>query len=205
MNVRGPGGHIAAHGGGPRMDGRVAAGIVNGRWNVQYMSLIVALNDIGPGDGATCFIPASHKSELTHPAHVAAGGTSSQAGVPTAELAEMPEGHNGLVEMALAAGSAVMFNDNLLHGSMARTNLGERRTLVFRYLPSSYSYRWDYEPSAELLDQLTPRQRLTLTANRGVRTNSKSGNSHAQIGLAANGKDPKAAGAPESRRQGPRL
>ena len=49
--------------------------------------------------------------------------------------------------MALPAGSAVMFNDNLLHGSMARKNPGQRRTLVFRYLPSSYAYRWDYRPS----------------------------------------------------------
>jgi hypothetical protein len=33
--------------------GTHASGIVAGEWALQYVSVIVALNDIGPGDGAT--------------------------------------------------------------------------------------------------------------------------------------------------------
>ena len=34
-------------------DPTYSSGIIGGRWAVQYMSLIIALRDIGPGDGAT--------------------------------------------------------------------------------------------------------------------------------------------------------
>ena len=61
VNVRGPGGYIAMHGGGRSGGGRAGdgVGIVNGEWRVVYMSLIIALTDIGPGDGATCILPGS--------------------------------------------------------------------------------------------------------------------------------------------------
>ena len=66
LNVRGPGGYIGVHSGGPRFDGRgwgVSAvpegeeeleggsGKAGVEWSVGYMSLIIALRDIGPGDG----------------------------------------------------------------------------------------------------------------------------------------------------------
>ena len=98
-------------------------------------------------------------------------------------------------ELVLPAGSAVIFNDSVLHGSMQRTNPGQRRTLVFRYLPSAYGYRWNYQPSEALLDRLTPHQRLLITANKGVPTNSPAGNNFAQLAKAAAGEDPSTAGA----------
>ena len=61
---RGAGGHITIHGGGPKRDGTIGAGIVAGHWAVQYVSLIVALNDIGPGDGATCLVVRSNGRPL---------------------------------------------------------------------------------------------------------------------------------------------
>ena len=66
LNVRGPGGYIGVHSGGPRFDGRgwgVSAvpegeeeleggsGKAGVEWSVGYMTLIIALRDIGPGDG----------------------------------------------------------------------------------------------------------------------------------------------------------
>ena len=132
---------------------------------------------------------------LRHPAQLAAGGTSTQAGVPATEIEAVPHGHSGLQELVLPAGSAVIFNDSVLHGSMQRTNPGQRRTLVFRYLPSAYGYRWNYQPSEALLDRLTPHQRLLITANKGVPTNSPAGNNFAQLAKAAAGEDPSTAGA----------
>ena len=67
--------------------------------------------------------------------------------------------------------------------------------LVFRYLPSAYGYRWNYQPSEALLERLTPHQRLLITANKGVPTNSPAGNNFAQLAKAAAGEDPSTAGA----------
>ena len=112
LNVRGPGGYIGVHSGGPRFDGRgwgVSAvpegeeeleggsGKAGVEWSVGYMTLIIALRDIGPGDGtqntrlratagcakarasasttplllrdagATVLVPGSHKSMIKHP------------------------------------------------------------------------------------------------------------------------------------------
>ena len=66
-----------------------------------------------------------HKSEIMHPAQEAAGGTTSQFGVPSTAIP-------GVEEVFLKAGSAVLFNDFCLHGASPRANPGERRTLVFR-------------------------------------------------------------------------
>ena len=57
----------------------------------------------------------------------------------------------------------VLFNDHLLHGSSARTTPGERKMVVFRYLPQPQSSnRFGYEPSAELMGRLTDVRREML-------------------------------------------
>ncbi len=149
LNLRGKGGYIGIHSGGWKSDGRVRSGVQNGNWCVQYMSLIVALNDIGPGDGATVAIPGSHKSSFQHPQQVEGVGITKRPGQEV----------EGTVELYLRAGDAVLFNDMLIHGSADRTNPGYRRTLVFRYLPSLYAHRWRTVPSDELLARLTPERR----------------------------------------------
>ena len=62
-----------------------------------------------------------------------------------------------------AAVVQVLFNDHLLHGSSARTTPGERKMVVFRYLPQPQSSnRFGYEPSAELMGRLTDVRREML-------------------------------------------
>lgn len=65
----------------------------------RYMSLIIALKDIGPGDGATVLVPGSHKSMIKHP--------EQQQMVTEGSLVE------GAEEMYLRAGDALLFNDSL--------------------------------------------------------------------------------------------
>ena len=150
LNLRGKGGYIGVHSGGWKLgDGRVRSGVDGGRWCIQYMSLIAALDDIGPGDGATVLIPGSHKSAFRHPQQ--SSGTNITP-VPGQEI-------EGTAEMHLEAGDALLINDMLIHGSAARSNEGRRRSLVFRYLPSLYAHRFGYEPSPELLGRLTPERR----------------------------------------------
>ena len=51
----------------------------------------------------------------------------------------------------------MIFNDHLLHGAAARTNPGDRKMIVFRYLPQEQSTnRFGYEPSEDLMNRLTP-------------------------------------------------
>lgn len=153
LNIRESGGFIGLHSGGElaTRGGRIAGGIVNGQWCQQYLTLIIALSDIGPGDGATMIIPGSHKSALPHPLQSSTG--EYLGSVQNAECA---------VEMHLGAGDALLFNDLVAHGSAARTNPGERRTLVFRYLPRGYAHRWAYVPSEELWACLTSEQRVIV-------------------------------------------
>ena len=152
LNLRGQGGYIGCHCGGPAgmgYDPTYSSGIIGGKWAVQYMSLIVALQDIGPGDGATVLVPGSHKSEIAHPTQQ----------MMTTEGTEV----EGAVEVHMAAGDMLLFNDSCLHGAAARTNVGQRRVLCMRYLPSRYQYRWPYTASPELLDRLTPRRKALLS------------------------------------------
>jgi hypothetical protein len=152
LNVRGQGGYIGVHSGGWRIDGRLRAGGVAGHWCTQFLSVIVALNDIGPGDGPTVIIPGSHKSAFAHPQQADNAGISKGAGDTVV----------GAEEVYLKAGDAVLFTDMLIHGSATRTNAGNRRTIVLRYLPATYAHRWRYVPSPELVARLTPERRKII-------------------------------------------
>ena len=106
---------------------------------------LVPLTDVGPGDGATVVIPGSHKSDFQYPMQDVGGGISVGSG----------EQLEGAVEVHLKAGDALIFNDALCHGSAQRTNCGERRMIVIRYVPTSRAHRFGYEPSPELSARLT--------------------------------------------------
>jgi|EP01046_Picozoa_sp_COSAG06_P013720 hypothetical protein len=111
LNVRGPGGYIGVHSGNPTFGGRgwgvkaagdKPAGVSSPpdiEWAVGYMSIIIALEDIGPGDGATVLVPGSHKSMIKHP--------EQQQMVTEGSLVM------GAEEMYLRAGDALLFNDSL--------------------------------------------------------------------------------------------
>lgn len=54
-----PGGYRGAVGGQFRF--------TNGAFRCGQVNILMALTDIGPGDGGTMVIPGSHKSNLAHP------------------------------------------------------------------------------------------------------------------------------------------
>lgn len=110
------------------------------------INILIALNDIGPGDGATMVVPGSHKSNFEPPYFEEYRGQT---------LEDVPEAR----EVHMGAGDALLFVDSLTHGSATRINSGERRIAVFRYGPSWGVSRRGYEPSQELLDRLSSDQR----------------------------------------------
>ena len=150
-NIRGPGEAIGLHSGGEVPVKRCQFRYHNGEFSCGQINLLMGLNDIGPGDGATMVIPGSHKSNFRHPqfdVHKIKGGEATSV-----------DRVEGAVEVHLGAGDVLLFVDAISHGSAARVNPGQRRIAVFRYGPSWGNFRHPYTPSPEFLARLTPERR----------------------------------------------
>lgn len=152
-NLRGPGEAIGLHSGGDLGVKRTQFHYHNGRFQCGQIDILIALNDIGPGDGATMVIPGSHKANLRHPETEKYQMRGEDAAVDKV---------TGAVEVQLQAGDALLFVDSIMHGSARRSNPGERRIIVYRYGPSWGNFRHGYQPSPELLARLTPERRAIV-------------------------------------------
>ena len=128
-------------------------GYVDGRWQCGQVNILVALTDIGPGDGGTRIIPGSHKSNFAHP--IFARDYAERA----RDLDEVVE---GTIEVNMKAGSALLFADAISHGAARRTTPRERRAVIYRYGPGWGNTRYGYRYSQALLDRVTPAQRSIL-------------------------------------------
>jgi hypothetical protein len=148
-SLRGPNQGIGMHSGGAGYTKRTQYHYRNGHFMCGQINILIALTDIGSGDGATMVIPGSHKSNFKHPDHekLRIGQNASMLGA------------EGAIEVHLKAGDAILFVDAIGHGSAARINAGERRILVYRFGPSWGNFRFGYTPSPALLERLTPQQR----------------------------------------------
>jgi hypothetical protein len=152
-SLRGTGGFFGAHSGGWQGALRGKYLYDNGRFRCGQVNVLLALTDIGPGDGGTLLIPGSHKSNLEHP---------RLRQHPPFGVGERLEEIQGLVEMQLRKGDALLFVDGLTHGASPRTNPGERRAVILRYGPSWGATAHGYLYSQELLERLTPERRAIL-------------------------------------------
>lgn len=151
VSVRRSGGHHPVHSGGFGASTRTQYRFEHGRFRCGQMNVIVALTDIGEGDGPTMVVPGSHKSNLPHPMSGDYARGDRMDALP------------GAVEVHLRAGDALLFVDSIMHGGASRTNAdGERRVVIYRYGPSWGRTRFGYQYSPELLDRLTPSRRNVL-------------------------------------------
>lgn len=66
-SIRGPGGAIGLHSGGHEAVKRTQFRFHAGQFMCGQVNILLALTDIGPGDGATMVIPGSHKANFEHP------------------------------------------------------------------------------------------------------------------------------------------
>ncbi|MEM7624259.1 MAG: phytanoyl-CoA dioxygenase family protein [Planctomycetota bacterium] len=155
LNVRRSGGFIPIHSGGYAVRFTSHFRNYRGDWMVGQINILMALTDVGYGDGCTTVIPGSHKSYELHPTDADGGGWSRGTGGDQAV---------GMVQVHLKAGDALMFTDALTHGSMPRTSPGERRVMIYRYAPHLLAKRFNYLPSEELLARLSERQRHMVLA-----------------------------------------
>jgi hypothetical protein len=150
-SIRRSGGYFPFHTGGEDGVMRGQYRFVNGYFRCGQVNMLLALTDIGPGDGGTMIIPGSHKSNMIHP--------SVKAGWDETQKIDAVE---GAIEVHLQRGDALLFTDTVSHGASTRTNPGERRVIIFRYGPRWGSTRYGYRYSPELLERLTPERRKIL-------------------------------------------
>ena len=158
LNIRGTGGHLYIHSGGhfPRQYFTFRHHNT-GEWMVGMINVLIALHDIGQGDGGTVIIPSSHKATETHPRLEVDG--EKVGNLNDGRLAETAI---GMKEIHLKAGDVLFFTDAVTHGSSARTNDGFRRSIVYRYSPRHIRTRFNIEQSDDLLERLTPERRAIL-------------------------------------------
>ena len=143
-SIRGPGVATRLHSGAHKRRMYTQFRFHNNRFRCGEINIILALNDIGPGDGPTMVVPGSHKSNLLHPAF--SGPTFVEGG--------SLDGMEAAVEVELNAGDAVLFVDCIAHGSARRINPEVRRVLIYRWGP-----HWKvYQPPADFLASLSEEQ-----------------------------------------------
>ena len=162
LNVRGPGGYLHIHCGGHVPLSYLTFRQNNtGEWLVGQINVLMALNDIGEGDGPPVLIPGSHKCTEIHPRLEVDG-----RGLIYDDVSDKPAGTAiAMQEMYLKAGDVLLFTDAITHGSAERTNPGYRRTIVYRYSPKYVRERLNYQISEELLQRLTPERRAIIEPN----------------------------------------
>jgi hypothetical protein len=155
------GGHHPVHSGGHDASVRTQYAMRDGRFRCGQLNVLVALTDVGPGDGPTMIVPGSHKSNLPHPlaGDYARGDRMDQ--LPFAE------------PIHARAGDALLFVDACLHGGSTRTNPGERRVIILRYGPPWAQPRFGYRLSPEFLDRLTPERRRIMQPIRPMATGDR--------------------------------
>lgn len=158
LNVRGPGGFLYIHCGGHTPLCYLTFRNHNtGEWMVGQINVLMALQDVGPGDGPTVLVPGSHKSTEIHPRLEQEG-----KGLIAINDHQAAGTALGMQEMYLNAGDVLFFTDTVTHGSAERTNPGHRRVAIYRYSPKFIRTRFNYEWSEGLLARLTAQQRNTI-------------------------------------------
>jgi ectoine hydroxylase-related dioxygenase (phytanoyl-CoA dioxygenase family) len=144
------GGHHPVHSGGHDASIRTQFAWRNGRFRCGQLNVLVALTDIGPGDGPTMIVPGSHKSNLRHPLEGDYARGDRMDDLPFAE------------PVYARAGDALLFVDACLHGGSSRTNAGERRVIILRYGPPWARPRFGYTLRPEFLERLTSERRRIM-------------------------------------------
>ena len=152
VNIRGVGKAIGMHSGGYPPILRNQFRFHGNRFMCGQVNALIALTEIGPGDGATTLVPGSHKSNFEHP-------DLSKVRMGSDRFGELIE---GALEVHMEAGDVLVFVDGICHGSAKRSNSGFRRIAVYRYGPSWGNFRHQYRPSQKLIERLSPVQRLIV-------------------------------------------
>lgn len=147
ITVDGAEGHVL-HGGGTADDLTHFYQFHDGRMRCGLTVVSWALSDVGPGDGGFACIPGSHKANY----HAPPGVARLEKDIGVVRQVEAP------------AGSAIIFTEALMHGTMPWKADHERRSILYKYSPGPLTYSKRYIPDGveDVLDEFTPSQRARL-------------------------------------------
>ena len=113
--VRGP----SFHNGGTPFDPWHAYRVKNGRIFCALLTVVWLLNDVAEDDGGFWYIPGSHKANFPMPT-----GLNSYEWIPDCA-----------VQPTARAGSAIIFTEELTHGTRPWQSEQDRYALFYKYLP----------------------------------------------------------------------
>ena len=111
------------------------------------ISVAYNLRDVNEGDGGFGCLPGSHKSNIEMPE----------------SMRHLDDAHARVDRVTGAAGTAVVFTEALIHGTLPWAGADERRTLFYKYSPHALSWAAGYY-DANAYDDLSDRQRAALEA-----------------------------------------
>lgn len=103
------------------------------------------IHDVGPDDGGFGCVPGSHKSNFAFPGQ-------------WRQLADDPE---VVRRVTGPAGTAIVFTEAMVHGTLPWRGSQERRTAFYKYSPAAVSWSADFYNPDDYPD-LTDRQRRIL-------------------------------------------
>lgn len=126
----------------------------NGKFYCNLIVMMYCLTDLEQGSGGLSVIPGSHKSNFPN--------AYSIKGHP--EKSPCPDDVPALIELQAKAGDAILFTEDLTHGSKTNLSNKQRRNLYYRYQPSfcSPNITATKPVSQELMDRLTPERKELL-------------------------------------------
>jgi ectoine hydroxylase-related dioxygenase (phytanoyl-CoA dioxygenase family) len=136
---------FALHGGAGNPESLSFYRVVSGAIRNGLVNMAYALNDVGPGDGGFVCLPGSHKASFRLPN----------------EIRMLQEGAEHVRQVSLKAGSAVLFSEALIHGTLPWRGAQERRTIFVRYSAAALCFRREPMPRDydSFKDDLTELQR----------------------------------------------
>lgn len=105
------------------------------------------LKDVGPDDGGFACVPGSHKASFAFPS----------------DWKNLANPHPCVRRVTGPAGTAVVFTEALVHGTLPWRGADERRTAFYKYSPAAVSWSASYY-DADAYPDLTDRQRALLEA-----------------------------------------
>jgi ectoine hydroxylase-related dioxygenase (phytanoyl-CoA dioxygenase family) len=119
--------------------------ILNNEIHSGLVAVAFNLKDVGPDDGGFACVPGSHKSAYAFPE----------------KWKQLAEPHPSVRRVTGPAGTAIVFTEALVHGTLPWTGDDERRTAFYKYSPAAVSWSASYYDPADY-PQLTLRQRQIL-------------------------------------------
>jgi Phytanoyl-CoA dioxygenase (PhyH) len=121
---------FALHGGSGLVDTQCTYDVRDGHLRNGLITVGYALTDVAPGEGGFVCIPGSHKANFPCPD----------------QLARLENGAEHVKQFAIRAGSAVVFTEALIHGTLPWLGDAPRRTVFVRYCPGALCFRTDPRP-----------------------------------------------------------